>query len=129
VFGTPAYFGQTVYLAPVADKLRAFSLVGGKLVLSASSANTFGWPGATPVVSANGSSNGVVWALETNGSGAAAVLHAYPANNVGLELYNSTQNAARDTPGGAVKFAVPTVINGKVYVGTQDQLAVFGLLR
>jgi hypothetical protein len=81
------------------------------------------------VVSANGSGHGLVWALETNGSGAPAVLHAYAADNIAVQLYNSTQNAGRDAPGAAIKFAVPTVAAGKVYVGTQGQVSVFGLLR
>jgi hypothetical protein len=129
VFGTPAYFNQTVYFAAVGDRLRAFTLTGGRLTLSAASPNTFRWPGATPVVSANGSGHGLVWALETNGSGAPAVLHAYAADNIAVQLYNSTQNAGRDAPGAAIKFAVPTVAAGKVYVGTQGQVSVFGLLR
>ena len=129
VFGTPAYFNQKVYVAAVADGLRAFAWAGGQLSLSARSANTFGWPGATPSVSANGTSNGIVWVLETNGSGAPAVLHAYSADDVSDELYSSNQNPGRDTPGPAVKFAVPTIANGRAYVGAQGQLSVFGLLH
>jgi hypothetical protein len=127
---TPAYFNNRVYTVAATDRLKAYSLVDGRLSLplSAQSANTFRWPGATPAISADGSTNGIVWALETNGSGAPAVLRAYPAATVSTELYNSTQNSARDDPGPAVKFAVPTIANGKVYVGTQGQLSVFGLL-
>ena len=128
IFGTPAYFSNTVYTAAVDDRLRAYSLSSGQLTLAGQSPNSFRWPGATPVVSANGSSNGIVWALETNGSGAPAVLRAYSAANVSVELYNSDENAARDNPGPAVKFGVPTVANGKVYVGSQFQVSVFGLL-
>jgi hypothetical protein len=69
-----------------------------------------------------------VWALETNGSGAPVVLRAYSAADVSTELYNSNQNPGRDNPGQAVKFTVPTIANGKVYVGAQGQLSVFGLL-
>ncbi|MCR4346438.1 MAG: hypothetical protein NUV55_04395 [Sulfuricaulis sp.] len=128
IFGTPAYFENTVYMAAVGDKLKAYTLGQGQLVLSGESTNSFPWPGATPVVSANGSSNGIVWALETNGSGAPTVLHAYSAADVIIELYNSNQNAARDNPGPAIKFSVPTVANGRVYVGSQYQVSVFGLL-
>ena len=95
----------------------------------------FGFPGATPVISANGANNGIVWALQillarqavSNGP---PVLHAYLAADVSKELYNSTQNpSGQDSPPGlSVKFSVPTVINGKVYVGTQTHLSVFGLL-
>jgi hypothetical protein len=128
IFGTPAYFNNAVYMAAFGDGLKAYSLIAGRLSLSAQSTNTFPWPGATPAISANGSSNGIVWALETNGSGAPAVLHAYPAAGVSTELYNSNQNPGRDNPGPAVKFTVPTVANGKVYVGAQGQLSAFGLL-
>jgi hypothetical protein len=129
LFGTPAYFKNTVYIVAAQDRLKAYTLSNGQLSLSKQSTSAFGWPGATAVISANGSSNGIVWALETNGSGAPAVLHAYSAADVSIELYNSNQNPARDVPGPAVKFTVPTVTNGKVYVGVQGQLSVFGLLR
>ena len=128
IFGTPAYFNNTVYTAAVNDSLKAYSLAAGRLSLSAQSTNTFRWPGATPAISANGSTNGIVWALETNGSGLPAVLHAYSAAGVSAEIYNSNQNPGRDNPGAAVKFTVPTIANGKVYVGAQGQLSVFGLL-
>jgi hypothetical protein len=128
MFGTPAYFNNRVYTVAVRDSLKAYSLTGGHLFLSAQSTNTFRFPGATPAISANGSNAGIVWALETNGSGAPAVLRAYSAADVSIELYNSTQNSLRDDPGPAVKFTVPTIADGKVYVGAQGQLSVFGLL-
>ena len=115
------------------DVLLCLALIGllsgcGWLSPSGQSTNTYRWPGATPVISADGSRNAIVWALETNGSGAPAVLHAYSATDVSIELYSSNQNPARDNAGSAVKFAVPTVADGKVYVGSQDQVTVFGLL-
>jgi hypothetical protein len=128
VFGTPAYFNQKVYIGAVADGLRAFAVVRGQLSLSARTPTTFAWPGATPSVSANGTADGIVWALETNGSGAPAVLHAYSADDVSVELYSSNHNPARDAPGPAMKFAVPTIAHGRAYVGAQGQLSVFGLL-
>jgi hypothetical protein len=128
IFGTPAYFSNRVYTVAVGDRLKAYSLDAGQLSLSGQSTNTFQWPGATPAISANGSANGIVWALETNGSGAPVVLRAYSAADVSTQLYNSNQNLARDNPGQAVKFTVPTIANGKVYVGAQRQLSVFGLL-
>ena len=96
--------------------------------------DTFGFPGATPAISSNGATNGIVWALDTsnngtpNGSGssAPAILFAYDATNLS-KLYSSPASGA-GAAGDAVKFTVPTVANGKVYVGTQNELSVFGLL-
>jgi outer membrane protein assembly factor BamB len=126
LFTTPAYFNNTVYFAANTDVLKAFSLMNGQLSTSpiAQGATQFGYPGAELTISANGSTNGIVWALESDSP---AVLHAYSAANVANELYNSTMrpNDMLDT---GVTFAVPTVTNGKVYVGTVDQLSVFGQL-
>lgn len=132
-FGTAAFWNGKVYFLAANDVLKAFSLTNGVLSSSPSSQTTtpFGFPGSTPSISANGAANGIVWVLQTDaaGSGGPAVLHAYDANNVATELYNSNQAAGdRDIPGPAVKFTVPTVANGKVYVGTADQLDVYGPL-
>jgi hypothetical protein len=112
----------------VGDRLRAYTLDGGRLSLSAQSVNTYRWPGATPVVSAHGAADGIVWTLETNGSGAPGVLRAHAAADVSVDLYSSNQLATRDDPGPAIKFAVPTVAEGRVYIGAQGQVSVFGLL-
>jgi len=126
----PAYFNYTVYYGGVGDYLKAFSITNALLgtTPSSKSATTFGYPGATPSVSANGTSNGIVWALQSS-TGSAAVLHAYDATNLGKELYNSTQAAGgRDSFGTGNKFITPMIVNGKVYVGTPSGVAVFGLL-
>jgi outer membrane protein assembly factor BamB len=128
LFTTPAYFNNTVYFLANSDVLKAFSLINGQLSTSPVSQATtqFGYPGATPAISANGSNNGIVWVIE---NGNTAVLHAYSAANVANnELYNSNMNPARDALGVGVTFTVPTVAKGKVYVGTQNELSVFGLL-
>ena len=132
-FSTPAYWNNTVYFLAIGDVLKAFALSDGRLSTSPTSQATtaFRFPGATPSVSANGTTGGIVWALQTDAfaTNGPAVLHAYDATNVGIELYNSTQApGGRDTLGPAVKFTVPTVVNGKVYVGTGNELDVFGLL-
>ncbi|MGA3073678.1 MAG: chitobiase/beta-hexosaminidase C-terminal domain-containing protein [Bryobacteraceae bacterium] len=134
LFGMPAYWNNTVYFGAQYDNLKAFSFnAGGSGLLSPSavsySPESFAFPGPTPSISANGSGNGIVWAIQTDAyaSNGPAVLHAYDATNLANELYNSTQNGSRDTPGPAVKFAAATVAHGKVYVGTATQLAVFGL--
>jgi len=89
--------------------------------------NTFPYPGATPSISANGTSNAVLWAVENGGN---AVLHAYDATNLANELYNSNQaSGGRDQFGAGNKFITPTVANGKVYVGTTNGVGVFGLLH
>lgn len=131
VWGMPAYFNNTVYFGGSYDSLKAFSLSNGQFVAgpASQSSNSFGYPGPTASISANGKSNGIVWAIDVSAwdSGGPGVLHAYNAGNLAQEMYNSAQNAARDQLGPAVKFTVPTVANGKVYVGTGNSLAVFGL--
>ncbi len=136
IWGMPAYWNNTVYFGAQYDNLKAFSFnANGSGLLSDSavsySPESFAFPGPTPSISANGSANGILWAIQTDsyGSGGSAVLHAYDATNLANELYNSTQNGTRDTPGPAVKFAAATVAHGKVYVGTATQLAVFGLKK
>jgi hypothetical protein len=130
VFSSPAYFNGVLYYAAVGDVLRALPVTNAKLATSSSSQSTttFARPGATPSISANGTSNGIVWALESSIS-APAVLHAYDATNLGHELYNSSQAAnGRDGFGNGNKFITPMIVNGKVYVGTPTGVAVFGLL-
>ncbi len=130
VWSMPAYFNNTVYYGGVSDYLKAFSITNAKLgsTPSSKSATTFGYPGATPSVSSNGTSNGIVWALEST-IGSTAILHAYDATNLGKELYNSTQAAgSRDGFGTGNKFLTPMIIRGKVYVGTPNGVAIFGLL-
>jgi hypothetical protein len=129
-FGTPAYFNGVLYYGAQGDTLRAFPLTNAKLATSATSQSvaTFAHPGTIPAVSANGTQNGIVWALES-GQSNAAVLHAYNPTNLGQEYYNSNQAAnGRDSFGDGNKFITPLVVNGKVYVGTQTGVAVFGLL-
>src|ERR1022692_3527314 len=112
IWGMPAYWNNTVYFGAQNDNLKAFSFnanSSGQLSASAVSYSpeSFAFPGPTPSISANGSGNGILWAIQTDayGSNGAAVLHAYDATNLANELYNSTQNSSRDTPGPAVKFA------------------------
>jgi hypothetical protein len=126
VWAMPAYFNNTVYYAAVGDTLKAFPIANALLATKAASASSasFGYPGATPSISANGSSNGIVWAVENGSTG---VLHAYDATNLAHELYNSNQAGARDQFADN-KFITPMIANGKVYVGTPSGVAVFGLL-
>jgi hypothetical protein len=124
----PAYWNNSVYFVGAGDSLKSFLLTNGGLPasFSASSGVSVGYPGATPSISSNGNSNGIVWLVDA--SGGAAVLHAYdPANGL-ASLYNSGAQGSRDTAGSAVKFSVPTIANGKVYLGTQTELDVYGTL-
>jgi hypothetical protein len=136
MWSMPAYWNNNVYFWGSNDNLVAFPVSNGALGLAPSSASgTFlGFPGATPSVSAHGTAGGIVWAIDSTNygppaSGAAgpAILHAYDATNLVTELYSSSPVVA-DHAGNAAKFAVPTIANGKVYVGTQMELDVYGLL-
>jgi uncharacterized protein (TIGR03437 family) len=127
LYGGPAYFQNTVYFSASNDALKAFSVSEGRLGASpvSRSSQVFGYPGAVPTISASGSSNGILWLLE---GGSGGTLHAYDASNVANELYNSQMKGSRDSLGSFVRFSVPTVANGKVYVGTGNSLVAFGLI-
>jgi len=128
VWSMPALFNNTVYYAGVGDYLKAFPITNAMLATTpaSKSANTFGYPGATPSVSSNGVQNGIVWAIENqNGTG---VLHAYDVTNIPTELYDSNQAANSRDQFSDNKFVAPMIANGKVYVGTANSVAVFGLL-
>lgn len=129
VRGSPAWFNGNIYYGDAGGTLKAFSVTNAKLSTTptSQSAITFGYPGASPVVSANGTSNAIVWAHE---NATPAVLHAYDASNLAHELYNSNQaTGGRDQFGPGNKFIAPTVAGGKVFVGTTNTLAIFGLLH
>jgi len=135
LWSMPAYWNNHVYFWGSGNNLKAFSLSAGKLSATptSTSSQSSGFPGATPSISSNGTTNAIVWALETDGYGSpsAAILRAFDATNVATEFFDSTQTqptGASNAAGLAVKFAVPTVTNGKVYVGTQKEVDVYGLL-
>jgi hypothetical protein len=128
VWSKPSYFNGVVYYGAVGDSIKAFPISGGKLATASStkSSHTFGYPGATPVISANGATNGIVWVVENGNNG---VLHAYDATNLATELYNSTQAAGGRDTFAANKYVTPIVTSGKVFVGTPNSVVVFGLLH
>jgi hypothetical protein len=133
-YSSPAYWNQYIYYSGIRDYLSMYTLTDGLLSPKpvSKAPTAFRFPGCTPSVSSNGASNGIVWAIESfafTQGGPPAVLHAYDASDVSKELYNSKQNAKRDTAGAQLKFTVPTIANGKVYVGTQTELDVYGLLQ
>jgi hypothetical protein len=123
----PAYFNGTLYYGTVSDHLKAFPFVNALLTsMSSQTAGTFAYPGTTPSISANGNSNGIVWATENNSP---AVLHAYAATNLAKEYYNSSMvSSGRDHFGTGNKFITPTIASARVYVGTTAGVGVFGLL-
>lgn len=136
IFSTPLFWNNTIYIAAGNGKLKAFPLSAGTLstsALASQSPEAFGAQGATPVVSSNGSNNALIWLIDSSGALAtpntAAILRVFDANNLSNEIYNSAMMPLRDTAGLAVKFTVPTVANGKVYIGTQTELDVYGLLH
>jgi len=128
IWSTPAYFNGTVYYGDVSGTLKAFAISSAKLGATpqSQSATQFVYPGTAPSVSANGTANGIVWAHENANL---VVLHAYDAANLAHEIYNSNQAAGnRDQFGTGNKYITPTVADGKVFVGTTNSVAVFGLL-
>jgi len=129
-FSTPAYYNELIYYIGNRDAIRAYIVSNGTLI--ADQPGTFGsrifpFPGATPSISANGATNGIAWAIQYSNS-TPAVLVAWNATNLSTEIYNSTQAGTRDQLTNGVKFSVPTVANGKVYVGSRYALFVYGLL-
>ena len=128
-FSSPAYWQGHIYYAGVGDLLNMYTLFGGLLSTNSVSSSTtfFPYPGPTPSVSADGSKNGIVWAVE-NAVGP-AVLHAYDATDLSSELYNSNQAGSRDQPGAAATFSVPTIADGKVYIGTRTDFDIYGLCQ
>jgi hypothetical protein len=131
-FDTPSYWNGHVYLHAQRDVLRSFSFRNGLLSSApvATGSVTYGGHGATASISANGNSNGIVWEVQVDqsSSGGPAVLHAYDALTL-KHLYSSAENPNRDAAGSAVKFVVPTVADGHVFVGSSHQITVYGLLN
>lgn len=133
IHSTPAYWNGYVYLHPESSVLTQYAYANGMITSSAvaQGSSVYSLLGASPSISANGNSSGIVWELSSDayepGRGA-AILEAHDASNVSVLLYSSSQAGTRDTAGPAVKFAVPTVANGHVYVGGRKQVTVYGLL-
>jgi outer membrane protein assembly factor BamB len=128
MWAMPAYFNGSVYFGPQLGSLKQFTFSKAKLSTTAASTSaiSYEYPGTIPSISANGNTNGIVWAVE---HAKPSILHAYDATNLATELYNSAQAANnRDLLGNASHFGVPTIMNGKVYVGTTTGVVVYGLL-
>lgn len=130
VFSMPAFANNRIYYGAVGDTIKAFPFNSNGLLNTSPQSMTstnFGYPGATPSISGNSKTNMILWAAENTSP---AVLHAYNANHLAVELYNSNQaEGGRDHFGNGNKFIAPTIANGKVYVGTQTGVGVFGQLH
>ena len=134
-FSSPVYFNESVYFSPVGGPVQAFQLSNGLLTTAptSESSETYNDRGGTMSISADGSSNGILWTLQSsvmdpNGLPPPGTLHAYAASNLGDELYNSNQAGSRDTLDAWDKFSVPVVANGEVFVASDTELTIYGLL-
>jgi hypothetical protein len=127
--GAPGYWNQHVYVGD-GEGLHQLTVGDGKLAPDGSKGPVDS--GATPTISANADHDGIVWTISTRGwepiPESLAVLHAYDATDVSRELYRSDENSDRDRAGISLRFTIPTVVNGRVYVGTRSEVDVYGLL-
>ena len=137
IYSTPLFWQNTLYVVPNMSPVKAFRFSTSKDQFEtkpfSASSQPYVYPGATPVLSAAGTKNAILWAIDpvpgADPSSAPGVLHAYDPSNLNSEFWNSSQAANnRDQAGTGVKFSVPTVANGKVYIGTRTELDVYGLL-
>jgi hypothetical protein len=133
IYSSASTWNGNVYLAGVDGQLDQWTLQNGKFPGSPTHQTTvtYNYPGATPSISSNKNKDGIVWTIATEGKvqgGKPAVLYANDANDVSVELYDSNQAGSRDVPGAGVKFTVPTIADGKVFIGTQTELDIYGLL-
>jgi len=133
-FAAPAWWNGHLYFLGDDGILKDFHVDRGMLSSKpvVENGTRLSGPGATPEVSANASRDGIVWVIESSGRRQGiqpAVLHAYDAGNIAHELYNSEQDAKRDRPGVGLHFAIPTIANGRVYVGSKGQLDIYSALN
>jgi chitodextrinase len=128
-FSNPVYFNGNLYISPINTGIQAYQFSNGQLSSSPTSHTVANYDkrGGTIAVSASGTSNGIVWALQSNND-SASVLRAYSPGNLGTELWNSSLAGTRDTLGPWMKFSLPVIANGKVFVATDSQLVIYGLL-
>jgi hypothetical protein len=133
LWSTPAYWNGNVYIWAKADVPKLFKVNSGVLDTTPSSQSNISsaYPGASFTVSSDGAQNGIAWAVRTDQytTHGAQVLYAWDANDLSNLLYESDTNAARDGAGHAMKFAIPVVTNGKVYVAALGQVDVYGLFN
>ena len=131
-YGAMAYWSRHVFFAASDDNLRDYAIKNGRLMPNAASKTKFDNPGATPSVSADGNKHAIVWAIATktwNGGDRPAILYALDASKIDQLLYTSEQNSQRDRAAMATRFAIPVVVNGRVYFGARGEVELYGLLK
>ncbi len=136
IFATPTFWNGSLYFHCAQDVVKQYYWYPNTGLISTAPISqghtVYAGHGANTSISANGTTDGILWDIDTSNaeSGGPAILHAYNATNLAQELYNSSQAAGgRDTAGAAVKFSVPTIVDGRVYIGTATELDVYGLLQ
>jgi hypothetical protein len=133
VMSTPAFFDGRIYIQGIEDDLQAYQIGGARITptpVSRTNQVFMDGLGGTASISADGTTDGIVWTLDVRGvyTGSPVVLYAYNADDLSQELYDSNQAGSRDVLGYAVKFTVPTIADGQVFIGTQNSLEILGLL-
>jgi hypothetical protein len=128
VYGSATYWNNKLYFSARNDFVKQYTMTNGQISATPTASSTgaylvFG----VPSLSANGNSNGLLWQVRNLSTRGAMVLSAYDANSM-AELYNTNQNSTRDALGSIPHFQSPLVANGRVYVGTQGFVKVYGLL-
>ena len=132
-YGAAAYWNGHIFFTDRSDTTRDFTIENGLLVAKGVTARMSS-PGATPIVSADGTKDAILWVVSTKEWNEAhmdrpAVLHAYDARDITHELYNSEQKSERDRADMTVRFAIPTIADGRIFVGARGRLDVYGLLN
>jgi uncharacterized repeat protein (TIGR01451 family) len=127
IFGAPAYWNNHVFFWGVQGPLTSIPISNGLLNLASPTTGAVspGFPGGVPSISSNGNTSGtaIVWATTKGG------VYAYNAENLSQVLWTSLEGPnGRDTGGTYVKYTTPTIVNGKVYIGAQKEIDVYGLL-
>ena len=127
LFGSMAYFEGHLYIATEYSPLRAYTIANASVGSAPSSSSSFqsNLLGAVPSISANAASDGIVWISPYDASG---LLQAYDAADLSKQLYSSATMPG-DAPGSWAEFCVPTIADGKVFLGTANALIAYGLLN
>ena len=132
-YGSPLFWNSTLYFGGAGDAMRAYKLDPASeqftLQPTSSSSDSLDWRGSTPSLSSNGTGDAVLWLVNGSSAGQRAVLHALLPENLSSDLYNSAMLPERDAAGPGVKFVVPTVADGLVFVGAQNEVDMYGLLH